>query len=639
MMPHVELRGSILLADDRPLFARVIEHNGEAFRWLTQLGFNTIWIRTPPSESQLSEAEQAGVWLICPAPLRDGSAAILSGHRQVLAWTLGESSTKKEISLAWQTASLLHREDPARRPTVRVACARSASPAGGQDITIVGRRLLGTSFDLSDYASWLRSETSGIQHRPFWGSVQTELSVSLTDQLVIGRTSAPAIAAAPKQLRLATFATIAAGARGICFRSRTRLDASDSVSILRAKSLQLLNAEISLVAPWAAAGESKPLPTLDPDTHLTMLETDRSRLLLAIRQGQDEQYEPQVTATDPISFHTHNARLTDQAFFLAPLGLHPLLGFQSAGTRITLREPEAVSIVLLTQDPLAINRVAQDLSDLREQRAKLTLEIAQLQLAETAQILKQISRVNADATRSLNEARSTVERVEQMFLAGDYKHAWPGIRQVERLVQQVRRDAWELAVRNFSSPASSPFCSSFATLLLHREAAKYFGAGKWSRNLLPAGGLENLDHMLRSGWQQLRAREANGTMFVELTRKNPAAGQFALRLVCRSNDAVHPGAEPPLAIMSAPISARSGQLIRIHGWVNISAPIANLSDGLMIQDSQTGEDLVERVQQTNGWREFTLYRRCTKDGDLRLKFSLSSAGEACLDDVSICVLQ
>ncbi len=59
----------------------------------------------------------------------------------------------------------------------------------------------------------------------------------------------------PEQIRLLAYHAIASGARGLWFRSDSRLDATDRHSILRAKTLQWLNLELVLLEPWAATGQ------------------------------------------------------------------------------------------------------------------------------------------------------------------------------------------------------------------------------------------------------------------------------------------------------------------------------------------------------------------------------------------------
>jgi hypothetical protein len=49
----------------------------------------------------------------------------------------------------------------------------------------------------------------------------------------------------------------------------------------------------------------------------------------------------------------------------------------------------------------------------------------------------------------------------------------------------------------------------------------------------------------------------------------------------------------------------------------------------------SGEPLAERVQQTAGWQEFTLYRVAPQRGRVAVTFALSGFGEAWIDDVTM----
>jgi hypothetical protein len=86
------------------------------------------------------------------------------------------------------------------------------------------------------------------------------------------------------------------------------------------------------------------------------------------------------------------------------------------------------------------------------------------------------------------------------------------------------------------------------------------------------------------------------------------------------------------------VPVRQGQLVRIHGWVQVPRPLAACREGLLIFDSLTGPALGERVFATSGWREFTLYRAVPENGELRLTIALTGLGEASLDDVSVSLI-
>jgi hypothetical protein len=153
--------------------------------------------------------------------------------------------------------------------------------------------------------------------------------------------------------------------------------------------------------------------------------------------------------------------------------------------------------------------------------------------------------------------------------------------------------------------------------------------------------MEHLDELLRAGWKQQRRVPAGIGADVALSLQNPHSGRSALRLqawVANQQEAPPAVERPFVWITSAPVPVRQGQLVRIHGYANVPRPIAGSSDGLLIYDSTTGPELGDRIRQTQGWREFTLYRAVPKTDDVRLTFSLTGLGEASLDDVSISLI-
>ena len=103
-----------------------------------------------------------------------------------------------------------------------------------------------------------------------------------------------------------------------------------------------------------------------------------------------------------------------------------------------------------------------------------------------------------------------------------------------------------------------------------------------------------------------------------------------------SNQANLPLVEAPvLWIRSPKIPVKSGQLVRIHGWVRIPTVIRGSHDGLTITDSMGSTEMSERITITQGWQEFTLYRGVNSSSNLDVTFSLTGIGEVYLDEVTI----
>jgi hypothetical protein len=58
----------------------------------------------------------------------------------------------------------------------------------------------------------------------------------------------------------------------------------------------------------------------------------------------------------------------------------------------------------------------------------------------------------------------------------------------------------------------------------------------------------------------------------------------------------------------------------------------------VVFDSAGGWELGDRIRQTRGWRELTLYRAVPQNGELTVTFALSGLGEARVDDLAVSVL-
>ncbi|MBI2478869.1 MAG: hypothetical protein HYV60_09610, partial [Planctomycetia bacterium] len=432
--PAAELRGSVLLVENHPYFVRAIEHNGEPFSWVKDVGFNTALLRSPPSAAQLSEAEEAGLWLVAPPSIMDGVLELTPAHRRVIAWRLGAGATVAEATAIDNLAAQVRRQDrEAARPIVCDLERDIWRFTDIGDVFLFGRRIIGSSFDLKHYGDWLSEQSRPLIGKPFWGTIQTEPSANLVEQLAIADVQPvaphasgpqlPKLCAAPEQVRLLVFETIAAGARGVCFRSRSRLDLEDNVAKLRVASLRSINLELSLVEPWAAGGSfAEEIDMRESGTRGRVLETDRSRLLVITRYEPEQQYVPRPQRTEPISFVAHSVPITDQAYHLGSNGLQPLLRSQTTGPRITILDPDSVSLVLFTQDPLAINRSTRVLSENRKQAAALRLEMASIQMRQTLDIIGQLGR-RESAKPALDESQALRDRAEQLLRGGDSRNA------------------------------------------------------------------------------------------------------------------------------------------------------------------------------------------------------------------------
>ena len=95
----------------------------------------------------------------------------------------------------------------------------------------------------------------------------------------------------------------------------------------------------------------------------------------------------------------------------------------------------------------------------------------------------------------------------------------------------------------------------------------------------------------------------------------------------------------PLTIQTPSVKVKPGQLVRIHGWVNVPNALVGSQDGLRITDTLGGPAMAERVLVTNGWQEFTLYRGVEKAGQLSVRFEMTGVGTVSVDEVTIRTIQ
>ena len=147
--------------------------------------------------------------------------------------------------------------------------------------------------------------------------------------------------------------------------------------------------------------------------------------------------------------------------------------------------------------------------------------------------------------------------------------------------------------------------------------------------------------MMQTGWRHYYHPTPGIHTAADLFDEAAHRGKLGLRLTALADDPEHPPAmieTPPVWMTTPAVPVEPGQLVRIHGWVNIPLPITASVDGLLVVDSLGGDDLAERIDKTSGWREFTLYCAVPQPGALSVTFALSGLGEVCLDDVTIEVL-
>lgn len=640
------LHGSVLVADGRPLLVQGVQHHGEPFEWLRSLGFNAVVLARPPNAEQLREAEQTGMWLVAPPPQIDQGGRITAAHARVLAWDLGRGLETADQEHTRQLAEEVHRGDPvAGRPLLCGPLSGVWQYSRLADVLLVRRDPLGTSFDLSDYGDWLDERMRLARPgTPLWATVQTEYAPQMVEQwATLAGDKAAQIPVDPRQVRMLTYAAIAAGARGVVFVSNGRLDGSSPRDQMRAANLKLVNQRLRLLEPWAAGGERLSDVEASADTvDVSVLQTERSRVLLLLNETPQQQHVLAPAEQGGVSLLSGSAPSSAQVYRIAAGDLEPLTHQRvTGGLRMTLDDSGLCSLVVVSQEPLVINHFKRFLAEQRESTAELEYEVSSQWKAVVEGVYKQLAAAGKafpQAPALLSDADANLRRSSDVLAARDFRSGQLFAERAATSLTRLRRGVWEQTVSVFPDPIASPFCATFETLPWHWALAERLSAATWTGNVLAGGDMEQLDHMLRSGWRRHLRDPSPVDSAVELSPPAARSGGngLSLRVFQAEGEAEVAVLEAPrLWITSPDVAVRRGQVVRVHGWVQLPQSLEAGRDGLLVYDSLGGIALAERITQSGGWREFTLYRVAPRDGRVQLTFALSGIGEAWIDDVSV----
>ena len=659
----VRLDRSVLLVGDRPMFVRAARRRGEPLAVFKVLGFNTVWLDRFPDAGLLEEAERTGIWLISPAPpmpqgtLPDGSPAPIAEIgpecRPVLAWDLGDGLGSRQVETTRLWAEQIRAADSqVRRPLIARPESDLRAYSRIVDVLVIGRTVLGSSFELGDYAGWLRQRPQLARPgTPVWVAVSTE-----PDRLVRAQWEAiapgdPAAARfSAEQLRLITYASASGGARGLLFESFTPLDRSDRASRIRSAALELLNLELSIAEPWLAGGTFVTLAEAsDPEIAAAVFRTDRASLLLPIWSGRGAQQAPGPSSQRTISVVVPGVPESHTAYEMIPGRLHPVRRKRvTGGTRITLESFSLTAQVLLTEDPLAHNSCNRRVAEIGRRAAELQRALVELKIEQFESTLIPLS-LAAPRTAELKTlendvpvlrraARQSSQACAGRLAARDYGAAYAAAEEAFRPLMLFERAHWLAASQSVARPVTSPAAISFAGLPAHWRLLHSVVQAKSAPSRLPGGDFEDLRTWLASGWDHFQHAVPAVHSEANLAPEAARSGGLGLRISVRPSDPAEVPQlveTPPVWIASAPVEIEAGTLLAIRGWVRVPRPITGSPDGLLIFDSIAGRALADRIEVAEQWQEFTLYRVCTQSGPVRVTFALSGLGDAYLDDIAI----
>jgi hypothetical protein len=655
--PEVQLAGPTLLVRGQPMLPRAIQYQGEPLAWLKQLGFNTIWLRDVPAGEFLAEAGRLGLWLVCPPPLppavqgeRTPGSAIGPQFQPVLAWDLGSGLTTAQLEASRRWADEIRLADArGRRPLIACPASDLREYSRHVNLLLIDRRPLGTSLEMPDYGVWVRREPLLARPgTPVWTTIQTQPGEGLRRQLaaLVPGWGVPAVFA-PEQIRLLVWTAISSGSRGIVFQSQSPLSADDPQTRQRALTLQLLNLELELMEPWVAAGSFVGVANSNKkEVSGAVLRSDRARLVLPAWLAPRSQCVAPEATTRSLALVAPGIPDSCNAYELTAGRLEPLRHKRdTGGTRVTLDEFHLTGMVLFAQDPTVFDAVrrraaanGRGIAQLERQLAAWKLQAVSQGVGSLAGRLPPLT----DVAGSLAEARRALDEADARLRAGDLRAGWLGAQRAMRPLRALERAAWNAAMTGLSSPVLSPGTAAFSTLPWHWNLVDRLRQSQAGPNRLPGGDFEDVQLMLRAGWRHERHALAGVATAADLVGEACHSGRWGMRLTARADDPENPPAmieTPPIWLTTPAVPVQAGQIVWIHGWVYVPAPITGSVDGLMVIDSLGGEDLAERIDKTDGWGQFMLLRAVDRSGSMTVTFALSGLGEARLDDIAIQVME
>ena len=498
----MKLVGSVLMVDGRPMFPRIIQHRGEPLEVLKKMGFNAVWLQRLPAPELFEEADRLGLWLICPPPRPVGDQPLAEFGPQfdcVLAWDLGGDLTEADLESTQQWAEQVRTADHrGNRPLICRPRADLRGYSRPANLLLIDRRPLGTSLELADYAAWVRRQPLlASLGTPVWTTVQTQPNEALREQLLtLDPGCVPPLSVSPEQIRLLAYTAVAAGSRGLVFASDSPLDASDPDTRQRAMTLELLNLELELLEPWAAAGSFvAPAEASVHEVAGTVLRTEHSRLLLPLWSGPGAQFVPSQSAANALSLVAPGVPEASDVYELTPHGVQSLRHLRVAGgVRVTLPEFGLTAQVLLAHDPLIIDAVNRRAAQIGRRAAELQRNLAVHKLITVQAIAGRLApRTPIRALAAwFDSAQKSLQQCDAQLASGDAAGAALSAQRAARPLRLIERAYWDAAVHGLASPVTSPAAVSFDTLPSHWRLMDRLRATPLGPNRLEAGDFEDI---------------------------------------------------------------------------------------------------------------------------------------------------
>jgi hypothetical protein len=697
-----------LLVDDSPFLPRVVTYHGESPAVLKAAGANLVLVPDYRDRELISRLREADLWAMAVPPrpptidgtvVDAGTAALVPIGPEsdgVLCWYMEPHSavsaglvTEDDIRrLGWNALTgwvdqLRVADRRMRRPIVADVVGYEHVISRQRLLPAISREVIQTGLPLKLYRQWLGERRDRVRPGALaWTWVRAD-SRSLTVE--------------PEQIELQVRAALAAGYRGLGFRTSGPLDSDRPASTERLLMLGLINLELDLLSPFLATSNrvgrlpvtvglgvdpndssvrttsassrksssadrlrrrrrvvaTNPTgasdldgPRADRRVQAVLFSTGYGRLLMTSWVGDSDQFVPGQMAVSDVSLVVPGGGETATAWELTTTGLRSVTTRRVAGgVALRLDRFDRGANIVFTSDPDLVNLLRRRIAEMSGRAARMALKLAQSRFDRVRQVdglLGKMGHPQPDARRLVTLAADYLSRAAASLDQGalDASRRYSDVTlQTLRILQRAH---WEQAVRETASPVASTWSRCFQTLPRHWELVTSIrSASTTPEPRLVGGDFEDLEQMVRSGWSSRRAEIAGMTMTAEVYRgsggRDGVRGS-CLRLLAQPDlRAAEPTRLPSRTVIvdSPPVPVISGDVVRISGRIRLVSARPGSLDGGVIEDTLGGPGAGLHCRRPGGWRRFELLRRVDRGEDLRIRVALEGVGELRVDDLQV----
>ena len=705
-----EVRLDRFHVNNLPFLPRVVVYRGEPPEVLKASGVNLVQVPDHRDVALIARLRSAGLWAMASPPrpplvdgvvADSGTAALVpigSEADGILCWFLDPNATYSgllgpggDTRLGWNSLirwvnQLRVADRRMRRPIVTDMDGIEQVVSRHRLLPLIGREGIGTGLPLKLHQDWL-VERRG-RGRP--GS----LAFSWV------RTDSESLVVEPEQIELQVRSALAAGYRGIGFRTTARLDSDRPVAAERLLMLGLLNLELDLLEAFLAtstrvgllpvtvgrrsdpgdpraarratdegsashdtrvrrrrrvvashaAGVKAPVGgRVDRRVQAVLFRSDYGRLLMTNWIGENVQYVPGQMALADVSVVVPGGDETATAWEVTTTGLRSVPTRRVAGgVVLEIGRFDRRSNIVLTSNPRLVSALRRRVAAGSARAARMALKLAQARFDRVRDVdrrLVELGHAQPDAPRLMTRAASFLSRAAATLdqaAANTSRIYSDATLQTLRILQRAH---WEQAVGESTSPVASTLSRCFQTLPDHWElVAAVRSRGVVAEPRLVGGDFEDLEQMIRAGWSSQRVAVAGMTTTAEVYRGGPGRdGETGscLRLLAQSDLlATVPSRLPQHTVIvdSPPVPVQAGDLVRITGRIRLVSARPGSLDGGVLEDTLGGPGARLHCRRIGGWRRFELIRRAQRSGEIQLRVALEGLGELRVDDLQVEVL-